>query len=152
VPEVIPCRNTSYPVVLSVSPDTEDHGRLERIFRQADWPVNPYSEPTLLASNSIASSLTLLRKNPVPVVLCESGLSPGSWQEMLEHISRLPDTPLLIVTSRLADERLWAEALNLGAYDVLVKPFDTTEVLRVVSLAWQHWHSRRLSMAHGRPS
>jgi DNA-binding response OmpR family regulator len=63
---------------------------------------------------------------------------------MLEHISRLPDAPLLIVTSRLADERLWAEALNLGAYDVLAKPFDTAEVVRVVSLAWQHWHTRRI--------
>jgi len=36
------------------------------------------------------------------------------------------------VTSRLADERLWAEALNLGAYDVLAKPFDSTEAMRVV--------------------
>jgi DNA-binding NtrC family response regulator len=43
------------------------------------------------------------------------------------------------VTSRAADERLWAEALNLGAYDVLAKPFDPTEVCRIVSLAWMHW-------------
>ncbi len=63
---------------------------------------------------------------------------------MLEHLSTLPDTPLLIVTSRLADDSLWAEALNLGAYDVLAKPFDATEVARVVSMAWQHWHTRRL--------
>ena len=43
------------------------------------------------------------------------------------------------MTSRAADERLWAEALNLGAYDVLAKPFDRTEVMRVVSMAWMHW-------------
>ena len=41
-----------------------------------------------------------------------------------------------------ADERLWAEALNLGAYDVLAKPFDRTEVMRVVSMAWMHWSAR----------
>jgi DNA-binding response OmpR family regulator len=29
--------------------------------------------------------------------------------------------------------------LNLGAYDLLMKPFDLTEVFRVVSLAWRHW-------------
>jgi FixJ family two-component response regulator len=61
---------------------------------------------------------------------------------MLEHISLLPDPPLLIVTSRLADARLWAEALNLGAYDVLAKPFDATQVIRIVGLAWQHWLER----------
>ena len=51
----------------------------------------------------------------------------------------LPDPPVLIVTSRLADEYLWAEALNLGAYDVLVKPFDASEAVRVLDSAWRHW-------------
>jgi FixJ family two-component response regulator len=45
----------------------------------------------------------------------------------------------MIVTSRLADDRLWAEALNLGVYDVLAKPFDRTELIRSVRLAWEHW-------------
>jgi DNA-binding NtrC family response regulator len=42
----------------------------------------------------------------------------------------------------LADEHLWAEALNLGAYDVLAKPFDPTEVVRTLSQAWLHRASR----------
>ena len=45
----------------------------------------------------------------------------------------------LIVASRLADEGLWAEAMNLGAYDVLAKPFERKELVRSVSLAWLHW-------------
>jgi hypothetical protein len=32
--------------------------------------------------------------------------------------------PLLVVTSRLADDRLWWEALNLGGYNVLAKPLN----------------------------
>jgi DNA-binding response OmpR family regulator len=48
----------------------------------------------------------------------------------------------LIVTSRLADEKLWAEALNLGAYDVLAKPFDRQELVRTANLAWLHWRHR----------
>ncbi len=61
---------------------------------------------------------------------------------MLNHLSLFPDPPLLIVTSRLADERLWAEALNLGAWDVLAKPFDADEVIRIVTIACQHWQDR----------
>jgi DNA-binding NtrC family response regulator len=84
----------------------------------------------------------MLWEMPIPIVMCDSEIKPGTWGEMLEHISLLPDPPLSIVTSRLADERLWAEALNLGAWDVLAKPFATDEVIRIVSIAWQHWQDR----------
>lgn len=50
----------------------------------------------------------------------------------------MPSPPLLIVISRLADEHLWAEALNLGAYDVLAKPLNHTEIVRVLNLALNH--------------
>jgi FixJ family two-component response regulator len=73
------------------------------------------------------------------VVVCEQDLTPGSWKEMLDQVTILPYPPSLIVTSRLADERLWAEALNLGAFDVLAKPFDRTEAMRVVGAAWRAW-------------
>ena len=43
------------------------------------------------------------------------------------------------VASDRADERLWAEVLNYGAYDVLAKPFQPAEVLRIVSAAWRGW-------------
>jgi hypothetical protein len=37
---------------------------------------------------------------------------------------------------------LWAEALNLGAWDVLAKPFDHIGVIRSVKSAWQRWHDQ----------
>jgi hypothetical protein len=48
--------------------------------------------------------------------------------------------PNLIVSSRLADDRLWAEVLNLGGYDVLARPFNRVEVIRVVQAAWRAWN------------
>jgi hypothetical protein len=68
---------------------------------------------------------------------------PAFWPVVLQKIVRLPDPPLLIVTSRLADERLWAEALNLGAWDVLAKPLDRQEVSRVLNTVWLQWNGRR---------
>ena len=43
--------------------------------------------------------------------------------------------PALIVVARVGDERLWAEVLNLGGYDVLAKPLDPAEVDYVISAA-----------------
>ena len=124
---------TGFNIVLSVSPNDEDCLALERIFK-SDW--------TVVAGSSIASILSVLREIPIPIVICDCDVSFGSWSEMLERISLLPDPPLFIVTSRLADERLWAEALNLGAWDVLAKPFEADEVIRIVSIAGQHWEDR----------
>ena len=36
--------------------------------------------------------------------------------------------PRFVVSSRLADDHVWAEVLNLGGYDVLCTPFEAREV------------------------
>jgi DNA-binding NtrC family response regulator len=84
----------------------------------------------------------LLQQHEIPVVVCERDLLPGTWIDVLEHTNALPKAPSVIVASRFADERLWVEALNLGAWDVLTKPFDRLELIRSVKLAWNHWHDR----------
>src|SRR5258708_40160057 len=97
-------------------------------------------------ARSLTSAKTKLRtRDSIPVVLCERDLAPDSWREMLEYLRRMDAPPLLIVTSHLADEQLWAEALNLGAYDVLAKPFDVGEVTRILSLACLRWHHKHVS-------
>jgi DNA-binding response OmpR family regulator len=65
-------------------------------------------------------------------------LSPGTWKDLYCALLALTAPPVFIVTSRLADERLWAEALNVGVYDVLAKPLETSEVNRSLSLAALH--------------
>src|SRR5258708_1703459 len=98
-------------------------------------------------ARSLTSAKTKLRtRNSFPVVLCERDLSPDSWREMLEYLRDMNDPPLLVVTSHLADERLWAEALNLGAYDVLAKPFDAVEVTRILSSARLRWQRQQVRM------
>jgi FixJ family two-component response regulator len=72
-------------------------------------------------------------------VVCERNLAHGDWKDVLEVTASRPDRPPLIVTSRLADEYLWAEVLNLGGFDVLAKPLDKQEVSRVLNFAWEHW-------------
>ena len=127
--------------VLSVSPVDEDALVLERIVNDSGWTECTDCKWRLIASRTPALAVTVLRQShdPIPIVLCERDLLPGSWIDMLEQLMLLPDSPFLVVTSRLADDRLWAEALNRGAYDVLAKPFDGTEVIRIVSSAWLHW-------------
>ena len=69
----------------------------------------------------------------MPVVICESALPDGTWRDVLDKINTLTQPPSLIVTSRLADDYLWGEVLNLGGYNVLAKPFRESEVTHVVA-------------------
>jgi len=74
-----------------------------------------------------------LRTREASVVLCEA--EDHSWKNVLDKLAEKDGPPRLIVMSRLADERLWAEVLNLGGYDVLAKPLDSEELRRVVATA-----------------
>jgi len=129
--ETIPERAVT---VLSVSPHQEDHSALRGIFGHSRW--------ALYQAGHVASAVAILNEREIGVVLCDRDLQPGTWIDLLESLTLLPNAPPLIVTSRLADDRLWSEALNLGAYDVLAKPFDRRELARSVSLAWLHWRHR----------
>ena len=120
--------------VLSIGPLDDDHLPLEAIIRHTTW--------RLFQAHNLASAIALLQQHEIAVVLCERDLQPGTWLDVLERLHGLPGAPSLIVTSRLADDRLWVEALNLGVWDVLAKPFDRTEVIRSVKSAWQSWHDR----------
>ena len=94
----------------------------------------------LFKARNLVSTLAVLKRQAIFVLLCDRDLLPGKWTDVMGHVTAMPNAPLLIVTSRLADDRLWAEALNLGAWDVLEKPFHVTEVIRSIRPAWQHWH------------
>jgi len=87
-------------------------------------------------------AVAFLERRPLGVVICDVKLADGSWKDLLGCLAALPFAPNLIVSSRLADEQLWAEVLNLGGYDVLTTPYDTNEVFRVGSAAWLDWKRR----------
>ena len=133
-PQAIASSPTGTLTVLSVSPFEEDCLSLQAIVGHSTW--------RLFHAHDLGSAVALLQQHEIAVVLCERDLPSGTWIDLLESLRSLPDPPSLIVASRLADERLWAEALNLGAWDVLAKPFDRREVFRSVKSAWQHWYGQ----------
>ncbi len=117
--------------VLAVSSWDEDHARLRDILRYPNWKIH--------SARAWGEAVQLLRRRRTGVVICERDFPDGAWQDLLERLGTLPHPPPMIVTSRYADETLWAEVLNLGGYDVLAKPFDVPEVIRIVSLARLRW-------------
>ena len=126
---------SSSPVrVLSISPCREDHTNVRHILGHSKWILDT-------ADGLKAAIASLERHNP-SVVICECDLKPGNWTDVLDHTNRRPHPPSVVVASRLADERLWSEILNRGAWDLLAKPFDRVELIRSIRSAWEHWRNQ----------
>jgi DNA-binding response OmpR family regulator len=112
--------------LLVVSSDEHDHSSLHRILRE---------DCRLHRAAGRREALSCIRRLRPCVVLCDQTFADGDWRELLTDLQGERRMPPLIVSSRLADDRLWAEVLNLGGYDLLTKPFAEAEVSRVVRLA-----------------
>jgi DNA-binding response OmpR family regulator len=117
----------------------EHQAALGEILHRSDWPAGTGTAGRLFVCSDLDECLSMLRRSQIPIVLCDTD---SNWQRLLDEFRELPEPPCLILTSRLADDRLWSEALNLGAYDVLAKPFDRSEVVRVLTMAWMRWNAR----------
>jgi DNA-binding NtrC family response regulator len=132
--------------ILSVSPAEDDHSQLRTFLELKSAVQQPGIRWLLKAAVNLEGAVTALQNDSVGIVVCESNLLPGTWKDVLEQVAAHPQPPLLIVTSRLADEYLWVDALHHGAYDVLRKPFDPDELSRVLTKAchtWAHRHRGR---------
>lgn len=120
--------------VLILSPFEEDRTALRAIFDRSDWELRE--------AKNISEAMRLLVREHIPVVICERDLPVGDWRALLDALQLLSYPPHLIVSSRMADNRLWAEVLNLGGYDVQPIPFDPAAILRTAQLARSNCLSR----------
>src|SRR5262249_56301648 len=69
------------------------------------------------------------------LVLLERGMPGRNGMDILrEHAESLEDTPVIVITA-LGGSSAAIEAMKLGAYDYITKPFDLDEVLFTVKRA-----------------
>ena len=128
-------RSSTRVTVLFVSPVDEDWECLLRIFQQTNW--------TLYRAKDYKEAFEMLRSLPIAVLVTEEQLPGGhTWLDMLTLNSPTGPTRI-IVTTPFQNDVLWGQVLNLGGYDVLMKPFDSAEVIRVISLAWLSWRDQQ---------
>ncbi len=108
--------------VLILSPCEKTRASLPAILAANGWTVHE--------ATTQREAVALLDKLNIAVVIADE-----SWREFLAITVVRPGAPSVIVTAPFADEALWAEVLNLGGYDVLAQPFDSTEVTRITQAA-----------------
>ena len=125
--------------ILFISERPEDARHLSRMLHAL--PLKLEHVPSLLKAR------TRLQHQEYDVILTEAALPDGKWLDVLHLVRDCPREPEVIVTDPQADARFWAEALNLGAYDLLAQPFYEPEVRRILFNACSRPPSQADSMA-----
>ncbi|MBS1854644.1 MAG: response regulator [Acidobacteria bacterium] len=101
----------------------------------------------LVYVESLQQARAKLRQEEYDAILTEAALPDGRWLDVLHLVRENPQEVEVIVTDPHADARFWAEALNLGAYDLLAQPFYEPEVRRILYNACSRPAYRPLSAA-----
>ena len=115
-----------------VSPSGEAHNALRKIFQtRSNW--------TLYSAFNCEEAIQVLRRQPIPVVICERGSGNCDWRFLLERTATMASPPRVILATQEANDGAWSEVLQRGGYDLLAIPWESRRVFRVVCLAWRSW-------------
>ena len=114
--------------VLFVSPHPEDANRLSQILGPLPVEFEHVAD--------LEQARLKLRLEPYPVILTDADLPDGAWPDVLDLAQRVSPASRVIVTARVADARLWIDALGRGVFDLLAQPFYPSEVRRILANAY----------------
>jgi DNA-binding NtrC family response regulator len=89
-------------------------------------------------AGSLGDAKARLQLTGSRVLLTDTIFKEGTWKAALEMVARLRPFRSLVVAAQMADDRLWLATLELGAYDLIQKPFRADELRRILENAHSH--------------
>jgi DNA-binding NtrC family response regulator len=94
-----------------------------------------FSFRTLLASR-LAEAVDLVAQNAdIAAVLSDIRMPGGTGIDLLSHLKKQrPDLPVVLMTG-FAEKDQYREAMQLGAFEYLIKPFEICDLVKTVSNA-----------------
>jgi hypothetical protein len=117
-------------LILGVLPNAEGDSLREILATSRCYDFRCVSSPAM-------ARLALADCSPGIVVTLDRFESGQTWKDVLAAIAFAGAQPTVLVSSRLADDRLWAEVLNHGGFDVIEVPYRRSEVLYAIGFAWR---------------
>ena len=125
--------------VLVVDDEESVRNLLQRILEGAGYQVTTAADGK--------EALYKVSLGEAEIVLMDIKMPGMSGMEVLSKLSaESPDTCVIMVTS-IVDTETAVDAMKLGAYDYIIKPFDRDDVLQKVLGAIERW-KRRLQEKH----
>ena len=100
---------------------------------------------TVCRADGLLDAILRQAHSPASVILCDADCV--DWKEAVNLFQRLKTLGAVVLLTRLADDRLWLEALDAGAFDLLEKPYRPKDLRWVVSTALKRRPERMAASA-----
>ena len=97
------------------------------------------------------AALRKLEESNVDVLLCDINMPRMDGMELLRHVHERPNPPEVIMLTGQATVETAVEAMKLGAYDYLTKPYRITELDVRVKQAADNQEANRPNPEDGKP-
>ncbi len=85
--------------------------------------------------------------NPPHLVFTDTTFADGGWQDVVMLAARASGAAGVVVVGRVVDTRLYVDAIEAGAFDFIVPPFEAAAVEHVVNCAADHVLGERAATA-----
>ena len=133
------------PILLASQRD-DDYRTLQSFLHGTKWSVE-----RALSWNEVSS---FCERHLNPVVLVDRCFQGADWQSTVASILDPAARRCVILLSDVSDPYLWNELVRHGGFDVLARPFECPEVLRILAFAQRHstadWPSLHAPRQHQR--
>jgi hypothetical protein len=94
----------------------------------------------IVCERDVSSAITLATNAHIPVVLTTLD---GDWKYLIRSLERVETPPSIIVMLPEMNGGLWAEVMNVGAYDAIVMGSRREEILAALASAYIRWDRRK---------
>ena len=106
---------------------------VQRALRTTGWAV--------AHANSLEAAVAHLRSNVAAVAVAEAELADHDLSTLVSCLRNTTDGPEVVLVTW--DKVPLRDALQAGAFDVVERPFNDSELLWAVATAWHNWMTRR---------
>jgi CheY-like chemotaxis protein len=119
--------------VLAIGEEATVFRPVQLALRPTGWAVAHTSSPE--------AAVAYLCSNVAAVAVAEAELAGNDWSTLVSCLRRTTDAPEVILLT--STEVPLEDALRAGAFDVVQRPFDHSDLLWAVATAWHNWMTRR---------
>ena len=110
----------SFEKILIVEDDFVVRNLLQSIFTRHKLPVT--------CADNLAQASACLAKEPFDLMMLDLRLPDGDGLKFLEHVSTLPDHPLVVMVTGFGSIESAVACMRAGAFDYVLKPFSPSQI------------------------
>ncbi len=121
--------STGEPVILIIDDDAEIRYSLTRVLSSRKWRV--------AEAASGEQGIAVVKSDPPDLIFLDLRMGGMSGIETLQHIRSANPKQMVVLMTAFGTAQTAIEAMKYGAFDYIMKPFDSQKVLTIAETALQ---------------